>query len=492
MSKLATNSFILISGRGVGFLISAILPIVLVRLFSVAEFGEYRQIVLIITTCATILPFGMQNSLYYFMPKFPDRKAEFITRTFAFICIVGLIFIVLILIFFQELASFFGNPSFVIYGKLAGVIVVMLAISSLIETVLIIEEKVSLSSKMLVLTRLLRAVIILFGALQEDIILILYGLFILYFFKAIFSLIYLVRSYEIPFYINIFSGAVSHLKYGTQLGISGVFVLLSEVTDKFMVSHYLEVEVFAIYMIGCYELPLISIIFGSIGDVVLPRVVETLKINNKKDAIRLWHSSIEKSMLIGLPIFTFFFSFANLIVLTFFTDKYADAVPVFRIGLLAVILESTRYGMITRAYARTKFMLKVSLLSYFIMLPLCYLGIIYYGVLGAITAVMFSKIFMVSSELIMSKYLLSLSWSAVLPFRQIAHLSLMTLLCLILPAALLFFVTEMEITPWISIVAIFILFAASFVWLSNLFGHWRISHLPISESIKGKMAILFK
>lgn len=191
MSKtVIKDSITLISGRGLAFIISSVLPIVVVRLFSVSEFGEYRQALLIITTCAAILPLGMGNSLFYFFPRFPDQKAAYLSRTIFFILSTGLLLSFSIWIFAEDFAYFFKNQSFITYGKIVGWVAFLFALSSLIELVFIIDKKVALSSKILVATRLTRAIIVLTGAFQGSIPFILYGLFFLYLSKTIVSSIF--------------------------------------------------------------------------------------------------------------------------------------------------------------------------------------------------------------------------------------------------------------------------------------------------------------
>jgi len=78
-------------GRGIGLMLAVITPLVLVRVMAVNEYGEYRQVMLLVTTIAGILPLGLPSSLYYFIPHFPSDKGIYIARTIIFIFITAML-----------------------------------------------------------------------------------------------------------------------------------------------------------------------------------------------------------------------------------------------------------------------------------------------------------------------------------------------------------------------------------------------------------------
>ncbi len=479
----------MIVGRGMSFVINIITPLILVRYFTVSMYGEYRQVMLILTTASILLPLGMPNSLFYFFPNFPDKKNVFLARTIILISLWGGLFACLLWGFKTQIANYLNNPQFVQYGDYLGITVVMMTLSLFIETALVADKKITLSTKIMTYSRLLRMSIILFCALRGSIPLIVHGLLLFFSLKTVGSIIYFKIAYKISLFNIQLKSCYEQLRYAIPLGIAGVFVLLSEVADKFMISSYLGVEAFAVYAVGCYELPFIAIIFGSIGDVTLPQVVEYIKLEKKKKATELWLFAIEKSMLIGVPMYVFFFTFADLFITTVFTSKYAASIPVFRIALLTVLLESTRYGMITRACARTGFMFAVSLIGLMIMIPMCYFGIRSHGMVGAILAVIGTKIFVVSAELIFSKFLLKIPWRRMLPFVYILKIAAVSIFCAAVTFGAGAYLPEWN--KWITLFIIFGIFFLSYVYSTNILKFWTVENLPFPGKMKRFLSHFF-
>lgn len=480
--SLSRDSVILMGGRGAAFVVSMLAPVLLVRLFSVPEYGEYRQIMLIVTTAAAILPLGMPNSLFYFFPHYPADKSIYLMRTIAVFVAAGMIFWLLLLIFSEQVAVFFGNQKYVHYGSLIGLVTFTCLLSMLIETVLIADGKVALSTKIMAFSRTLRSASIIVGAILGGVIGTLYGLLTVFTVIVFGSIFYFAKEYHITFSRYLFRNSGSHLKYALPLGFGGIFGLLTDLVDKFMVSHFMSTAYFAIYAVGSYELPLISILFASIGDVVLPQLVRLKAFGSKEEIVKLWHSAIEKSVLVAIPVFVFFVVFANDFITTVFTAKYVGAVNIFRISLVTVVLESTRYGMITRTYARTGFLFFLSVIGFALVVPACWLGIRYYGGIGAIAAVAVTRITMVASELIYSRYILGLGWLKLLPFPEIGKLCTMSVACALL--ALLISIFCHRLNNWFHLFILLSSFFVSYSYVTNYFGLWRVEQFPMPGPVR--------
>lgn len=137
-------------GRGASLLLSVITPMILVRIFSVGEYGEYRQVMLIVTTAAMFLPLGCPISLYYFLPHFPEAKGKYLSRTIAVMMLTGGLFCLFMWLRAEDVSRFFNNANYLETGLLIGVLAFMLAASSLIDTVLLADGRVILSIKVMI------------------------------------------------------------------------------------------------------------------------------------------------------------------------------------------------------------------------------------------------------------------------------------------------------------------------------------------------------
>lgn len=487
--EISKQSFVLMLGRGACFIINLVTPLFLVRYFSTTQYGDYRQMMLILTSFSSLLPLGFPSSLYYFLPNYPREKGVYLSRTIAVLFLVSIIFSVIFMIFNKQIAVFMKNDQLNSYFVPLSLAVGMLILSVLIETVLVVENKVKLSTQIMTYTQISRMVIIILCGIWGGVTYIVYGLLFLFTIKSVGSLVYFRLNYQTSFFSLNMRKSSEHFNYALTLGMGGIFVSLCEIADKYIVSNLLGLDTFAVYSVGCYELPFIAIVFGSIADVALPTIVQYKQRNATDEVIRLWHYSIESSMLIGIPIFISFFFFANQFIVTVFTNKYAAAVPVFRIALLTVLLEATRYGMITRAYSRTGFMFFVTLLSLLLMVPSCYFGITHYGIVGAISSVMGARFFIVTAEIIYSKYILSLEWHRLLPFIYIAKILLLSMIS----AEVSYMIARNlpELNKWLELIILFTTFGVIYAYLTNIFKFWKPETLPFPEKVNHILHYLF-
>lgn len=99
MKKTATQSLskqamVLIMARGISFLVTLGIPLILVRYLTQAEFGAYKQSILLYTTAVTLLPWGMAQSLYYFIPQDPQDRGGYLANSFLFLVGIGILSLV--------------------------------------------------------------------------------------------------------------------------------------------------------------------------------------------------------------------------------------------------------------------------------------------------------------------------------------------------------------------------------------------------------------
>ena len=82
--SLTKQSLFLVIGRSVAHLLQLFLPIILVRIFTKEEYGLYRQLFLIYYTFISIGQMGMDQSLFYFFPRHPEKRESLLVQTFLF------------------------------------------------------------------------------------------------------------------------------------------------------------------------------------------------------------------------------------------------------------------------------------------------------------------------------------------------------------------------------------------------------------------------
>src|SRR5262249_7716765 len=87
--SLSKRAALLAIAKVAGYALTLPLPLVLVRVLSQADFGLYKQAFQVITTMLARLGLQVSISIYYFLPRYPDRKPHVVMNVLIFYAMLG-------------------------------------------------------------------------------------------------------------------------------------------------------------------------------------------------------------------------------------------------------------------------------------------------------------------------------------------------------------------------------------------------------------------
>jgi len=123
------------------------------------------------------------------------------------------------------------------------------------------------------------------------------------------------------------------------------------------------------------------------------------------------------------------------------------------------------------------------------MLPAIYFGVRYFGLVGAASAFVSTRSIIVISEIVYSKYILSLKWGTMLPFKYMAKIAVLSFACLILPLLSKKFIVFTN--SWLQLFYLMLITFLSYVYITNFMGYWSVDGLPISDRMKSYLKVVF-
>src|SRR5437764_5494929 len=88
-SALSKRAALLAVAKVAGYALTLPLPLVLVRVLTQSDFGLYKQAFQVITTMLTLLGLQVALSIYYFLPRYPDRKPHVVMNVLVFYAALG-------------------------------------------------------------------------------------------------------------------------------------------------------------------------------------------------------------------------------------------------------------------------------------------------------------------------------------------------------------------------------------------------------------------
>jgi O-antigen/teichoic acid export membrane protein len=158
--------------------------------------------------------------------------------------------------------------------------------------------------------------------------------------------------------------------------------------DNYFVSHRFGPTTYAIYAVGCFELPLLALLSESISSVTIPRVSQLQSAGDLRGIVDLILSMIRKLAVLVLPIYVFLLVAGRDFLTILFTTQYAAAWPIFAINLtlIPLMIITCAYDPVMRAHAEHRyFLLKLRCALIVLFFASLWFVVGRFGLLGAVT-----------------------------------------------------------------------------------------------------------
>jgi O-antigen/teichoic acid export membrane protein len=252
-------------------------------------------------------------------------------------------------------------------------------------------------------------------------------------------------------------------------GLAGTVVTVLTSVDRFYVSRFFDSEAFAVYSVGCYQLPIVTVVFTSATSVLLGRMAELQKEGRFADMLALWRSATRKMSLVSIPVTVVFAVLAHEFIVGLFTAQYAEAVPIFVAFLLLIPRQAVPYGAVTRAFGLTRYIFYVCLVALAVAVGLSFIlvRIVPLGLLGPAIGVVAGSWVVAEAQIAKTRQLLGVSYVRLFPWRDLGR---MTALALALGAVLLAVHARVTAPPIIVLAAGCTLYLAAYYLLAVGFG----------------------
>jgi len=381
------------------FALSFLTPLVVVRVFNQTEFGTYKQLFQILTTFMTALYLQVPMSAYYFMPREPDKRLQVAMNIILFYLVVGLLTALMFAAYPSWITYIFHNPALDEYIPLLGVALTLWLIATNVEVFPLALGDVRTASRFIVLAQISKSLImisaaVMFGSLRA----ILWGSIIQGVIQCAFMLGYVhfrIGSLKVrP--ARLFDWPLLRKQLSNSLPYGGGAAAQSLQVDmhNYFVSHYFSAASFAVYANGCFQVPLVSLLQSSFRDALTPEVARLEASGDYRAIIQAWLNAMRRLSFVILPACALLFVVRRELIVTLFTEAYADSAPIFSIYLIAMLTQVVLTSSIMRSIADFRyFRLKFNLAQIPLACVALYAGIQLGGLVGAVTAAVCLNVF---------------------------------------------------------------------------------------------------
>jgi len=433
-NSLKKQSLSLFVGKALAFIVQFITPVILVRILTKIDYGMYQQFHLFAGLLLPILGLCLNTSLFYFYPvaEQEDRKA-YIIQTFCILSFVGIAFLIISLNYHYFIFNIFNLPELDRYRYIIPLYILFMLVSSISDFLFILEKKIKFNIFYYPVEMLVRLVLILgFLFSTKNTWGCLMGLLVYSFIRFLFIGIYIAIKYLNNIkhlVIKIKSGSViEQLKYSLPF-VGGVLLeTIARRFDKILINRYIEPSQYAIYSVAFFSIPLLTMLFTSINNVVVPEISRYAYVGNKKKVKELWHKVIEKTSSVAIPSIFFFSIMAEEVIVLLYTEKYAESAIYYRIYLLSFLFTMTSFGLVLRGFKKTMLIFRANLIGAIVTISIGYFLIKKFQLMGAMITAIIGIGVPIIIVIYYEKKLLNLKFSNWMPWDKIVKIVSITIL----------------------------------------------------------------
>jgi O-antigen/teichoic acid export membrane protein len=393
--SLTDQSAWLLFGKVIGFALSFLLPLLTVRYLTQDKVGVYRQTFQVITNAVAILPLGFSMSAFYFLSREPEKRQATIFNILLFNFAAGGLACLGLFVYPQFLGNIFQSEEMTRLAPLVGIVIWLWIFSTFLEIVALANQETRLATAFIISaqftkTLFMATAVIYFSTVEAFI----YAAILQAILQTIVLIVYLNsrfpkfwKSFNLRFFRE-------QLVYVLPFGLAGLlYTIQTDIHNYFVGYRFSETE-YAIYAYGCFQLPLIGMLYESVSSVMIPRMSQLESEGRKRQMIATTVSAMHKLALVYFPLFVFLMITAEEFITTLFTQNFAESVPIFRINLLLLPFYCLMLDPIARSFPQVgRFLLKIRILLFFFLIAALYFGIQNFGLTGMIAIVIVFVLF---------------------------------------------------------------------------------------------------
>lgn len=380
-ASLLTRAGPLIAARLVSACITLFIPLVLARMMPQAEYGTYKLLFLIAATAAHILPCGVTQSLYFFVPRAQEPRVYF-GQTLAFMVGAGATGAVALAASGALLATALSTPALAEHRLELALYSGLLVAALPLEVSITSQGRTRLAAVTYLASDTLRAAAMVVPALAGF---GLHGIMRAMIGWAALRVAVTCASMLAGHRGRLWDARLfrQQLAYALPFGVAILFAIPQQYAHQFIVAHAVGPALFAIYAVACFELPFVDLFYTPTGEVLMVRLGELDRAGRRGEGAAAFREAVDHLAMVILPPIAFIFAVAPAFITTMFGERFAAAAPIFRICVLVMPLGIWPLDATLRARGETRHILATYVVKAAVCIPLAWVAVQRFGLVGA-------------------------------------------------------------------------------------------------------------
>lgn len=374
----------LILARATAAAVAVMLPLVLVRRLDQEDYGTYKQLFMIAQTIYYVVPLGVPQSLYFFLPRAREGR-PYLFQALIFLTGIGALASLALVAGANRIGAWMNSPDLARCAPALAVYLFGTVCSSPLEISLTARGRTRLSSLFYLGSELFRtAAMTLPALLGMGLSGVMDGI-------AVFGLLRVALTWAIvpwgaqgPWATR--GALLEQLRYALPFGAAMALGVPQGYFHQYAVSAHVSAAVFAVYAVGLFQVPFVDLLHSPTTEVLMVALGELDREGRRSESADVYRSAASRLAYAFIPMVVFLEVAATQFISALFTDRYLAAVPIFRIAVASTLFAIFPLEGVLRARGETVYILKSNVAKVLVTVPLVLLGVRTLGMAGAIAA----------------------------------------------------------------------------------------------------------
>ena len=376
-------ALLIIAGRIAGFVAAFVTPLILVRIFDLETFGTYKQWFLLYFTLLTITQIGMSESLLFFLPKADGQAGRYVMNSVLFLTAMGTVAAALLVLNAEAIARWMSNPALEPLIPLLALYLLLMQASIGLETVMTARSAYRSAAVAYAVTDVTRVLFLIVPVLiAPSLRSLLHGAVAFAVLRFLYTAHYFWQTFRGSFRPDAVC-FTQQLAYALPFALAVVASIAQENLHQYAVSGLFEAATFAVYSVGCLQIPLVDLVATTVCNVMMVGMSTAIHSGRESQVIDLWHDTVRKLAIVFFPLGALLLIVAHDLIVVLFTETYAASVPIFMVGVVAVFFAAIPMDGLMRVYAKTNVLLAINLVRLAMIALLIHWSIRSFGLVGA-------------------------------------------------------------------------------------------------------------
>jgi O-antigen/teichoic acid export membrane protein len=266
-----------------------------------------------------------------------------------------------------------------------------------------------------------------------------------------------------------------------QLGYAAPFALYVLVDlaywnyHQYAVSYFFDAAAFAIYSVGCLQIPFVEFIATPAANVMMVRMGEEAREGRTNHLQWIWSDTTRRLALMFFPIVGLLVINARPLITLMFTENYAASVPIFMVWSLSILAAAFPTDSVLRVFAETRFLLFINIVRLTLTAATIYWFISRFHLIGPVIVTLIGLFVSKALALIRLTALMKIGLMRIVPWKSLGGILAVATLAA-LPAAL--------VTSQLSLRPLYVLPLSGVVYISVYSGLiWGFDLVTMSERL---------